>query len=188
MANFGIGTLAALKGAITVVVEEAAWRGHRGLLPKLEAAAEATRKAAKLPAKSALTILLADDATLKTLNRTFRGKNKPTNVLSFPSNAPGYAGDIALAYGVTNAEAVKAKKKFADHATHLVVHGVLHLAGHDHERDADAQVMEPLETRILAKLGIADPYGSDGPAGGAAGAVLPSALGRATKNKKVARA
>jgi len=147
---------------ITLVVEEAAWRGHRGLLPRLAAAAEAARKAGKLPAKSRFTILLADDARLKKLNHDFRGKNKPTNVLSFPSHDDGYRGDIALAYGVTRAEALKAKKKFADHATHLVVHGVLHLAGHDHEHAADARLMEPLETRILAKLGIADPY--EGPA------------------------
>jgi probable rRNA maturation factor len=111
-----------------------------------------------LPAKSSFTILLADDVTLKKFNRDFRGKNKPTNVLSFPSNAPGYAGDIALAYGVTKAEATKAKKTFADHATHLVVHGVLHLAGHDHVTDRDAAKMEPLETKILAKLGVPDPY------------------------------
>jgi probable rRNA maturation factor len=146
------------EAAITFVVEEAAWRGHRGLLPKLAEAAEAARKAAKLPAKSQFTILLADDRQLKTLNRDYRGLNKPTNVLSFPSDAPGYAGDIALAYGVTRAEAVKAKKKFADHATHLVVHGVLHLAGYDHMTSRDAKRMEPLETKILAKLGIADPY------------------------------
>ena len=146
------------EAAITFVVEEAAWRGHRGLLPRLTAAAEAARKAAKLPAKTAFTILLAGDAQLKKLNRDFRGKDKPTNVLSFPSGAPGYAGDIALAYGVTKAEALKAKKPFADHATHLVVHGVLHLAGHDHMTDRDAGVMEPLETKILAKLGVPDPY------------------------------
>ncbi len=148
----------AKEAAITVVVEDASWRGHRGLLSKLAAAAEAARKAAKLPGKSSFTILLADNATLKMLNRDFRGLNKPTNVLSFPSDVPLYAGDIALAYGVTKAEAVKAKKKFADHATHLVVHGVLHLAGHDHVTDHDAARMEPLETRILARLGIADPY------------------------------
>jgi probable rRNA maturation factor len=146
------------EGTITLVVEEAAWRGHRGLLPKLTAAAQAARKAARLPAKSHFTILLADDRRLKALNRDFRAKNKPTNVLSFPSDAPGYAGDIALAYGVTKAEALKAKKKFADHATHLVVHGVLHLAGHDHMTDRDAKRMEPLETKILAKLGVPDPY------------------------------
>jgi probable rRNA maturation factor len=72
--------------------------------------------------------------------------------------APGYAGDIAIAHGVTNAEAKAAGKKFADHATHLVVHGVLHLAGYDHERPKDAKVMEPLEVKILKRLGIADPY------------------------------
>lgn len=141
-----------------MVVEEAAWRSHRGLLPKLQAAAEAARRAAKLPAKRRITILLADDARLKALNHDFRGKRKPTNVLSFPSDAADYAGDVALAYGVTKAEARKAKKPLADHARHLVVHGVLHLAGYDHMTDADAGVMEPLETRILAKLGMANPY------------------------------
>lgn len=146
------------EGKIQLVVEEAAWRGHRGLLPRLAAAAEAARKAAKLPAKSRFTILLADNARLKTLNHDFRGKNKPTNVLSFPSDERDYRGDIALAYGVTRAEASAAKKKFADHATHLVVHGVLHLAGYDHERDRDASVMEPLEVKILTKLGVPDPY------------------------------
>jgi probable rRNA maturation factor len=147
-----------MEGAIQLVVEEAAWRGHRGLLPKLSAAAEAARKAAKLPAKSGFTILLAGNAKLKGLNRDFRGKNKPTNVLSFPSDEKGYSGDIALAYGVTKAEAIAAKKRFADHAVHLVVHGVLHLAGYDHERERDARVMEPLETKILARLGVPDPY------------------------------
>ena len=143
---------------IQLVVEEAAWRGHRGLLPRLAEAAEAARKAAKLPARSGITILLAGNVRLKTLNHDFRGKNKPTNVLSFPSSEKDYRGDIALAYGVTKAEALAAKKKFADHATQLVVHGVLHLAGYDHEHERDAKVMEPLETRILAKLGVPDPY------------------------------
>jgi probable rRNA maturation factor len=146
------------EGKIQLVVEEAAWRAHRGLLPRLAAAAEAARKAAKLPARSGFTILLADNTRLKTLNHEFRGKNKPTNVLSFPSDEKDYRGDIALAYGVTRAEATAAKKKFADHATHLVVHGVLHLAGYDHERERDANMMEPLEVKILAKLGVPDPY------------------------------
>ena len=148
----------AKKGEIHLVVEDASWRAHRGLLSRLSAAAEAARKAAKLPAASSFTILLADDARLKALNHDFRGKRKPTNVLSFPADAPGYAGDIALAYGVTKTEALKAKKRFADHATHLVVHGVLHLGGYDHMTDKDAGVMEPLETKILARLGISDPY------------------------------
>lgn len=173
------------EAGIQFVVEEAAWRGHRGLLPRLTLAAEAARKAARLPARSGFTILLAGDAALKALNRDFRRKNKPTNVLSFPSDVPGYAGDIALAYGVTKAEALAAKKKFADHAAHLVVHGVLHLAGYDHMTDEDAGLMEPLETKILAKLGIADPYGRAGPAGRAAKAVRPSASGRAAQRKKM---
>jgi len=146
------------EGAITLVVEAAAWRSHRGLLPRLMVAAEAARRAAKLPARRKLTILLADDARLKALNTDFRGKKKPTNVLSFPAEAADYAGDVALAYGVTRAEALKAGKPFADHARHLVVHGVLHLAGYDHMTDRDAKVMEPLETKILARLGVPDPY------------------------------
>ena len=94
------------------------------------------------------------------LNRDFRGKDKPTNVLSFPApaNPEGHLGDIAIAYGVTAREAETAGKSLADHATHLAVHGVLHLLGYDHETDAEAEVMEPLEDAILAELGIADPY------------------------------
>ena len=144
------------EGAITLLVEDAAWRSHRGLLPRLTAAAEAARRSARL--RGRLTILLAGNARLKALNHDFRGKRKPTNVLSFPSQERGYAGDIALAYGVTRDEAKMAKKSFADHARHLVVHGVLHLAGHDHMTARDAAVMEPLEIKILARLGIADPY------------------------------
>ncbi len=141
---------------IELVVEDPAWRRHRGLTARLEQAAEAARKAAKL--RGGFTVLLADDARLKRLNRDFRGKNKPTNVLSFPAGETGYAGDIAIAYGVTKKEALAADKRLADHAVHLTVHGVLHLAGHDHETDADARVMEPLEVKILKRLGIADPY------------------------------
>ena len=140
---------------ITLVVEDAKWRSHRGLQARLKAAADAARKTAKL--RGDFTILLAANKKLRALNRDFRGKDKPTNVLSFPG-ADGYAGDIALAYGVTRAEAAAAKKAFADHAAHLVVHGVLHLAGYDHERLKDAKIMEPLEVKILKRLGIADPY------------------------------
>jgi probable rRNA maturation factor len=140
---------------ITLVVEDEGWRSHRGLQTRLKLAAEAARKAARL--KGDMTILLSSDKRLRVLNHDFRGKDKPTNVLSFPG-ANGYAGDIAIAYGVTSKEALEASKKFIDHAVHLVVHGVLHLAGHDHERPKDAKVMEPLEVKILARLGIADPY------------------------------
>ena len=140
---------------ITLLVEDPNWRAHRGLQARLKQAAEAARRAARL--KGGFCILLADNKTLRRLNRDFRGKDKATNVLSFPGS-DGYAGDVAIAHGVTKAEARTAGKKFADHAVHLVVHGVLHLAGYDHVRPKDAKVMEPLEVKILARLGVADPY------------------------------
>jgi probable rRNA maturation factor len=142
---------------ITLVVEDQNWRSHRGIQTRVKQAADAARKAAKL--KGGFTILLAGDRKLRALNGDFRGKDKPTNVLSFPA-AGDYAGDIAIAYGVTRREAKDAGKDFADHASHLVVHGVLHLAGYDHERPKDAKLMEPLEVKILKRLGIADPYAS----------------------------
>jgi probable rRNA maturation factor len=140
---------------ITLLVEDPKWRSHRGLQARLKNAAEAARKAAKL--KGGFTIVLTGDKALRALNRDFRGKDKPTNVLSFPSEG-SYRGDIAIAYGVTAAEAKAAGKRVTDHAIHLAVHGVLHLAGFDHERPKDAKVMESLEVKILARLGIADPY------------------------------
>ena len=146
---------------ITLLVEDPKWRTHRGLTARLATAAEAARKAVRL--KGDFTLLLASDRKLRALNHDFRGKDKPTNVLSFPG-ASGYAGDIALAYGVTKKEAKTAGKTMADHATHLVVHGVLHLAGHDHERPKEARAMESLEVKILERLGIADPYAIPGAA------------------------
>ncbi|HEX2761545.1 MAG TPA: rRNA maturation RNase YbeY [Rhizomicrobium sp.] len=140
---------------ITLVVEDQNWRSHRGIQARVKRAADAARKTVKL--KDGFTILLADDKKLRALNHDFRGKDKPTNVLSFPGG-DGYAGDIAIAYGVTRQEAEETGKSFADHATHLVVHGVLHLAGYDHERPRDARVMEPLEVKILKRFGIANPY------------------------------
>lgn len=115
-----------------------------------------------------VSVVLADDATVRTLNRDHRGKDKPTNVLSFPiggedgpaggTAAPVMLGDVILACETVTAEAAAQGKSVADHLRHLVVHGVLHLAGHDHEDDAAAERMERLETRILADLGVGDPY------------------------------
>jgi probable rRNA maturation factor len=139
----------------TLLIEDPRWRTHRGLQARLKNAAEAARKAAKL--KGGFTILLAGDKRLRALNRDFRARDKVTNVLSFPGTG-AYGGDIAIAYGITGKEAKAAGKNFADHAVHLAVHGVLHLAGYDHERPGDAKVMEPLEVKILGRLGIADPY------------------------------
>jgi probable rRNA maturation factor len=145
---------------ILVVVDDPGWRKFRGLMPKLERAAAAAARAAGFRGASSLTVLLSNDRRLKSLNRDFRGKDKATNVLSFPAapNPGKYRGDVALALGVTRREAKAAGKRFADHATHLVVHGILHLAGHDHVRARDAKMMEALEVAILDRLGIADPY------------------------------
>lgn len=137
------------------------WRKVRGLSARLTDAATRARKAGKAPRDAALTILLASDAGVKALNHDFRGKSRPTNVLSFPAPPTAdddYLGDVALAYGVTAKEARGGGKRLIDHATHLVVHGVLHLLGFDHVTPRKANVMEPMETKILARLGIADPY------------------------------
>lgn len=149
--------------AIALVVEAPEWRkGTAGLLPQLRRAARLAwlQGSPENRVRNSLTILLTDDARLHALNLDFRGKDKPTNVLSFSAsqNREDYVGDIALAYGVTCKEAKAAAKLFADHACHLVVHGVLHLAGFDHDRDPDAEAMEALEVKILSRLGIEDPY------------------------------
>lgn len=105
-------------------------------------------------------VLLADDLALAALNEAWRGKQGPTDVLSFPSGetAPGFAGDIAIAFGVASRDALAAGTALEAHLSHLLVHGLLHLLGHDHVDEADAVRMEAVETRVLAKLGHADPY------------------------------
>jgi len=107
----------------------------------------------------ALTVALADDKAVRALNARDRKKDKPTNVLSYPSGERPFLGDVVLARQTVWREATSQKKTPSDHLTHLVVHGTLHLLGYDHETgEADARRMEALERRVLAKLGIADPY------------------------------
>jgi len=112
---------------------------------------------------SSVTILLTGDDEVADLNERFRHKPGPTNVLSFPAppNPENHLGDIALAYGVCAREAAAQGKSLADHLRHLTVHGVLHLAGYDHQTDDEAQAMEALERRVLADLGVADPYADE---------------------------
>ena len=115
-----------------------------------------------------LAVMLTDDAGIRTLNHNWRGIDKATNVLSFPAlqptgprgddDAPRMLGDIAIAYETMRREADDERKPFADHLSHLAVHGFLHLIGYDHENDDDAAAMETLEQEILAQLGIPDPY------------------------------
>ena len=131
-----------------------------------------------LPAAFEVSVLACDDARIRTLNADFRGKDAPTNVLSWPAwdlspeipgdlpdppepgtpEAPEGLGDIALAYDTCAREAAEQGKSLDDHLTHLVVHSTLHLLGFDHRTEADASRMEGLEIAILAGLGIADPY------------------------------
>jgi probable rRNA maturation factor len=118
--------------------------------------------------ESELAVMLTDDAGIRTLNRNWRGIDKPTNVLSFPAlqprgsrnqdDAPRMLGDIAIAYETTRKEADEEQRPFEHHLSHLAVHGFLHLIGHDHEQDQEAETMESLERDILSQLGIPDPY------------------------------
>jgi probable rRNA maturation factor len=138
-------------------------------------AVEAALQGAPVGPLAEVSVVLTDDAAQHALNREWRGKDSPTNVLSFPAlepvalaagaaadpRRPALLGDVVLALETTRKEADAAGKTLAAHATHLLVHGVLHLLGYDHETEADAALMEPVETRILARLGVADPYGGE---------------------------
>lgn len=163
---------------VDIVIEEPRWE-TAGLEDLSERAAQAVLAELGLPPSGFLICVMGcDDARIADLNADFRGKPKPTNVLSWPSEdrAPEVAGaapdlpepgdsedpeelgDIAIAWGVCQAEATEQGKSFADHVTHLVAHGVLHLLGYDHETDEDAALMEGIEIRALARLGISNPY------------------------------
>jgi len=141
---------------IDVIVEESRWETALGDVQAFALRCfKAARSLEPLTAPGA-ALLLADDATLQRLNAQFRGRDTPTNVLAFPGAAA--AGDIAIAFETCAREAGDEGPRFRDHAAHLIIHGLLHLAGHDHQADEQAERMESLETKILASLDIADPY------------------------------
>lgn len=161
--------------AIAIAVEADGW--VRALPDAPALVAQAARMALEgacplLPPGAVVSVLLSDDRTVQDLNRAWRGQDKPTNVLSFPATAtragetpraefagvPLELGDIALALETCEREAASGGKPLDHHVAHLTVHGVLHLLGYDHIDDADAERMEALETAILARLGVADPY------------------------------
>lgn len=132
-------------------------------LADVEAVVERAAGAALGAVEGDVVVLLTDDAAVRDLNARFRDRDRPTNVLSFPApeSAAPHLGDIVLAYGVCAAEAETQGKTLVDHLSHLVVHGVLHLLGRDHEDDAEAEEMEAEERDVLARIGVADPYAGD---------------------------
>ena len=159
---------------VETIIEDERW-AEAGLEPLAERACAAALDHLGIDGAE-ISLLACDDARIAALNADFRGKPVPTNVLSWPSEergaeAPGgeplppedlELGDIAIAFETCAREAAAADKPFADHVTHLLVHGTLHLLGYDHIEDKDAGLMEALEVEILGKLGIADPYGGAG--------------------------
>ncbi len=161
---------------VDCIIEDVRWAGF-GLEPVAEAAGRAALVALDMaPDHFAIALMACDDARIATLNADFRGKSVPTNVLSWPSeergvgggdipdlpkgdaNDPEELGDIAIAWETCAHEAADQGKAMGDHVTHLVVHATLHLLGFDHIDDADATLMEQTEVRILATLGVRDPY------------------------------
>jgi probable rRNA maturation factor len=151
---------------LDVAVEGGAWSevadiealARRAVAAALGVASDAPRDPVEV------SLLLTDDAGVRELNSAWRGKDKPTNVLSFPAPeqpgvpGPRHLGDIALAFETLQREARDEGKTVADHAAHLIVHGTLHLLGYDHETTGEAEIMEALEVKALKSLGIGDPY------------------------------
>ena len=161
-----------MRAEIDIAVEDPRWENA---VPDLEALVVRAVEAGLGVAPGApadpveISVLLADDPTVQDLNRTWRGKDKPTNVLSFPAAAlPRHAGvplplgDLVLAYDTLVRESGEQSKSLGDHLAHLLVHGTLHLLGQDHETgEAEADAMEALEITALAGLGIANPYADE---------------------------
>ena len=165
--------------AIDIMVDSPLWKAQRGVKAVLrraigEAAAMTAMSGGKAAALAAtrggeLAIVLTDDSAIRALNRDWRGKDQPTNVLSFPAPALGATpsgkpasirliGDIVIAYETVEREALAEHRPFRHHLAHLAVHGFLHLVGHDHAAEAEADAMEALEIAVLARLDVPNPY------------------------------
>tara|TARA_B110000503_G_scaffold60288_1_gene95838 strand:- start:816 stop:1301 length:486 start_codon:yes stop_codon:yes gene_type:complete len=157
--------------SVDVIIEDKRWQAE-DLAGLAEVAVAQVYADLGIPDDWEISLMGCNDARIADLNADFRGKPQPTNVLSWPSEERGAdldggqpkqvrdpeLGDIAIAFDTCKREAADVGRTMADHCSHLIVHGTLHLLGYDHERDADATLMEGLEIQILGKLGIADPY------------------------------
>ncbi|GAB0118074.1 endoribonuclease YbeY [Acidisoma sp. 7E03] len=140
-----------------IIIED---RGWRQFVPRLEARVLRAIRVAQSAVPGALvdTIVLTNDRRVRRLNARHRGRNKPTNVLTFEPTGWGTGGEIVLALGVLRREAAAEGKSLAAHLAHLLVHGMLHLDGEDHHHPGDARRMEMAESRILARLGVPNPW------------------------------
>jgi probable rRNA maturation factor len=164
------------QGAFTVEVirHSSLWRrqpeAEKTVQDAVAAAAGLVDPGRSAAATLEVAVVLADDVFIQNLNRIWRGRDTPTNVLSFPTKKPAAGppptvlGDIVIAYETVAQEAVAQRKRFLDHVAHLAVHGFLHLFGYDHESGGEADAMEALERKILRELGMPDPYAATTPA------------------------
>jgi probable rRNA maturation factor len=150
---------------IDLMLEAGSWPDEARLVLLVDRAVVAAFAETGTTGHSELSVVFSDDAHIRTLNADWRGKDKPTNVLSFPAfplakggPLPPMLGDIVLAAETVAREAALEDKPLENHITHLVVHGLLHLLGYDHETDAEAEEMEAIERAALARLAIPDPY------------------------------
>ncbi len=150
------------RAVIDILYESPLWKPVlRGAKKKLVTEVVEAALAGSAKRHASVTVLLTDDAHMRKLNHDFRGKDKATNVLSFASSFQGedfFLGDLALGFETIKREAKAQGKRFEDHLAHMLVHGTLHLLGHDHQGKREAQRMEKIEIQVLKKLGIADPY------------------------------
>jgi probable rRNA maturation factor len=149
--------------SVEILIESPLWKA----VPSAKTTVRRAIAAATPPKteNAEVAILLTDDQSIRALNRQWRGHDTATNVLSFPApssktsdGAPMLLGDIVIAVETTEKEAAEEGKPFLHHLSHLAVHGLLHLVGYDHESNDEAEIMESLERRILARLGVPDPY------------------------------
>src|SRR5271165_43198 len=144
--------LAGIRASPTVIVAEPAWRRA------IPGAAALAARAARAASAGEATVVLTTDRAVRRLNARDRGRDKPTNVLTYPSPGPGLPSEIILALGQIRREATAAARRPAHHLAHLVVHGALHLAGHDHHHAGEARRMELAEARILHRLHVPNPW------------------------------
>jgi probable rRNA maturation factor len=146
---------------LDILIESRRWAAQRGAKSVVRQAIEAAALMARTKTGE-VAVVLTHDSAIRILNRTWRGQDVPTNVLSFPgtgySGDPVHLGDIVIAYETTAREAKAEGKPFRDHLAHLAVHGFLHLAGYDHMADKEAEAMENLEIAVLRRLKVPNPY------------------------------